>query len=139
MGAAVDIFVWGSLVTYAGTGRRPFGQGTVVEIVYRLRHEPPDLEGLEGRLREMVEGCMAKQPEPRPTAKALLLALLGDHADPDPQASVTQLLEQTCHRRRTRSSRRRLLCRHRLRHRRRAGPGGGGGSADGWLCSGWSP
>jgi hypothetical protein len=95
VGAAVDIFVWGSLVAYAGTGRRPFGQGTVVEIVYRLRHEPPDLEGLEGRLRELVEGCMAKQPEQRPTAKALLLELLGDHADPDPQASATQLLEQT--------------------------------------------
>jgi serine/threonine protein kinase len=95
VGAAVDIFVWGSLVAYAGTGRRPFGQGTVVEIVHRIRHEPPDLEGLEGRLRELVEGCMAKQPEQRPTAKALLLELLGDHADPDPQASATQLLEQS--------------------------------------------
>jgi eukaryotic-like serine/threonine-protein kinase len=95
VGAAVDIFVWGSLVAYAGTGRRPFGQGTVVEIVYRLRHEPPDLEGLEGRLRELVEDCMTKQPEQRPSAKALLLELLGDHADPDPQASATQLLEQT--------------------------------------------
>jgi protein kinase-like protein len=93
--AAVDIFVWGSLVAYAGTGRRPFGQGTVVEIVYRIRHEPPDLEGLKGRLRELVEGCMAKQPERRPTAKAVLLELLGDHADPDPQASATQLLQQS--------------------------------------------
>jgi serine/threonine protein kinase len=94
VGAAVDIFVWGSLVAYAGTGRRPFGQGTVVELVYRIRHEPPELEGLEGRLRELVERCMAKQPEQRPTAKAVLLELLGDHADPDPQAAATQLLEQ---------------------------------------------
>jgi hypothetical protein len=93
--AAVDIFVWGSLVAYAGTGRRPFGQGTVVEIVHRIRYEPPDLEGLEGRLRELVEGCMAKQPEQRPTAKAVLLELLGDHADPDPQTAATQLLEQS--------------------------------------------
>jgi hypothetical protein len=93
--AAVDIFVWGSLVAYAGTGRRPFGQGTVVEVVHRIRHEPPDLEGLEDRLRELVEGCMAKQPERRPSAKALLLELLGDHADPDPQASATQLLQQS--------------------------------------------
>jgi Protein kinase domain len=93
--AAVDIFVWGSLVAYAGTGRRPFGQGTVVEIVYRIRHEPPDLEGLEGldgRLRGLVEACMAKQAEQRPAAKALLLELLGDHAEPDPQAAATQLL-----------------------------------------------
>jgi hypothetical protein len=93
--AAVDIFVWGSLVAYAGTGRRPFGQGTVVEVVYRIRHEPPDLEGLQGRLRELVEACTAKQPEARPSAKAVLLELLGDHADPDPQASATQLLQQS--------------------------------------------
>src|SRR5918995_1507955 len=82
--AAVDIFVWGSLVAFAGTGRRPFGQGTVVEIVYRIRHEPPDLGGLEGRLRELVEGCMDKDPERRPSARTLLLELLGDHPDPDP-------------------------------------------------------
>jgi hypothetical protein len=92
--AAVDIFVWGSLVTYAGTGRRPFGQGSVVEIVQRIRRQPPDLEGLEGWLRQLVEGCMDKEPERRPSAKALLLELLGDHADPDPQASATQLLQR---------------------------------------------
>jgi len=92
--AAVDIFVWGSLVTYAGTGRRPFGQGTVVEIVNRIRDGRPDLEGLEGGLRELVERCMATEPEERPSAKALLLELLGDRADPDPQASATQLLQQ---------------------------------------------
>ena len=93
--AAVDIFVWGSLVTYAGTGRRPFGQGTVVEIVHRIRHEPPDLEGLEGRLRALVEGCMAKQPEERPTAKAVLLELLGDHGDTDPQTAASQRVQQS--------------------------------------------
>jgi hypothetical protein len=93
--AAADIFVWGSLVAYAGTGRRPFGQGTAVEIVNRIRHEPPDLEGLEGRLRALVEGCMAKQPERRPSAKMVLLELLGDHADPDPLAAATQLVQQS--------------------------------------------
>jgi hypothetical protein len=93
--AAVDVFVWGSLVAYASTGRRPFGQGTIVELAYRITHEPPDLEGLQGRLRELVEACMAKQPESRPTARAVLLELLGDHATPDPQASATRLLERS--------------------------------------------
>ena len=92
--AAVDIFVWGSLVAYAGTGRRPFGQGTAVAIVNRIRDGQPDLEGLEGRLRELVERCMAKEPGERPSAKALLLELLGDRADPDPQAAATQLLQR---------------------------------------------
>jgi eukaryotic-like serine/threonine-protein kinase len=92
--AAVDIFVWGSLVAYAGTGRRPFGQGTVVEIVNRIRDGRPDLEGLGGGLRELVERCMVGEPAARPSAKALLLELLGDRADPDPQASATQLLQR---------------------------------------------
>src|SRR4029453_506204 len=93
--AAVDIFVWGSLVAFAGTGRRPFGQGTVVELVYRIRHEPPDLEGLEGPLRALVEACMDKDPEHRPTARTLLLELLGDHADPDPQAAAPEPLQRS--------------------------------------------
>ena len=93
--AAVDIFVWGSLVAFAGTGRRPFGQGTVVELVYRIRHERPDLQGLEEPLRALVETCMDKDPERRPTARTLLLELLGDHADPDPQAAATQLLQRS--------------------------------------------
>jgi hypothetical protein len=93
--AAVDIFVWGSLVAFAGTGRRPFGQGTVVEVVYRIRHEAPDLEGLEGQVRELVEACMVKEPARRPSARTLLLELLGDHADPDPQAAATLLLRRS--------------------------------------------
>ena len=93
--AAVDVFSWGSLVAYAGTGRRPFGQGNVVELAYRITHEPPDLEGLDGRLREVVEACMAKDPERRPAARAVLLDLLGDRATPDPQADATSLLERT--------------------------------------------
>jgi hypothetical protein len=93
--AAVDIFVWGSLVAFAGTGRRPFGRGTVVEIVYRIRHEPPDLGDLDGRLRALVERCLDKDPERRPSARTLLLELLGDHADPDPQAAATELLQRS--------------------------------------------
>ncbi len=93
--AAVDVFTWGSLVAYAGTGRRPFGQGAVVELAYRICHEPPDLEGLDGHLRELVEACMAKVPGQRPTARAVLLDLLGDRATPDPQTDATRLLERT--------------------------------------------
>jgi serine/threonine protein kinase len=92
--AAVDVFMWGSLVAYAGTGRQPFGRGTVVELAYRITHEPPDLEGLHGRLRELVEACMDKLPERRPTARTVLLELLGDQAATDPQAEATRLLER---------------------------------------------
>jgi serine/threonine protein kinase len=92
--AAMDVFTWGSLVAYAGTGRRPFGHGTV-ELAYRISHEPPDLDGLDGHLRELVEACMAKAPGQRPTARAVLLDLLGEHATRDPQADATRLLERS--------------------------------------------
>jgi serine/threonine protein kinase len=92
--AAVDVFMWGSLVAYAGTGRQPFGRGTVVELAYRITHEPPDLEGLDGRLRELVEACMDKLPDRRPTARTVLLGLLGDQAATDPQAEASRLLER---------------------------------------------
>ena len=92
--AAVDVFMWGSLVAYAGTGRKPFGRGTIVELAHRITHEPPDLLGLDGPLRERVEACMDMRPERRPTARAVLLELLGDHAAPNPQAEATRLLER---------------------------------------------
>jgi len=38
---------------------------------------------------------MAKAPGQRPTARAVLLDLLGDHATPDPQTDATRLLERT--------------------------------------------
>ena len=93
--AAVDVFMWGSLVAYAGTGRLPFGRETVVELAYRITHEPPNPDSLDGRLRELVEACMDKRPDRRPAARAVLLELLGDHAATDPQGEATRLLERS--------------------------------------------
>jgi serine/threonine protein kinase len=42
---AADIFAWGGLVAYAGTGRLPFGTGPVEVLAYRIVHEAPDLDG----------------------------------------------------------------------------------------------
>jgi hypothetical protein len=91
---AVDIFVWGALVAYAGTGRRPFGQGSIPELAWRVTYQQPDLEGLPGFLRELVARAMAKDPAARPSATALLLALVDDGAE-DPGDAATQLLRRT--------------------------------------------
>jgi serine/threonine protein kinase len=72
-----DVFAWGGLIAFAGTGRPPFGAGPPEVVVHRILNEQADLDGLEGDLRALVEQALAKQPEQRPSARALLARLLG--------------------------------------------------------------
>jgi serine/threonine protein kinase len=69
---AADIFGWGCLVAYAGTGRNPFGQGDPDEVARRTIHEPPNLDGLDASFRRRVEATLAKGPTDRPSAHELL-------------------------------------------------------------------
>jgi serine/threonine protein kinase len=80
--AASDVFAWGCVITYAATGRTPFGAGTPYELVRRVITDEPDLSGLEPRLRDLVGRALRKRPEQRPSARELLLALVGEGADP---------------------------------------------------------
>ncbi|MFD0591706.1 serine/threonine-protein kinase [Catellatospora coxensis] len=79
---ATDVFSWGAVVTFAATGRLPFGTGTPYELMHRITAEAPDLGGLEQPLRGLVSRALDKDPGRRPTARDLLLALVGDVADP---------------------------------------------------------
>lgn len=75
---ASDVFAWGGLVAFAGTGRLAFGGGSSPpQVLYRIVHEPPDVDGLEPRLRGLVEWALEKDPASRPTAEDLLGELLG--------------------------------------------------------------
>ncbi|MGF7236087.1 MAG: serine/threonine-protein kinase, partial [Frankia sp.] len=78
VGAAADIFAWGGIIIYAGSGRLPFGEGATDAVLYRVIHEQPRLEGLDGTLRTLVEQAMRKDPATRPTAQALLMRLVGE-------------------------------------------------------------
>jgi eukaryotic-like serine/threonine-protein kinase len=73
--SAADIFAWGAVVTYAGTGRTPFGGGSA-EAAVRILTQPPDLGGLTGPLRELVAAALQKDPALRPTSRELLDRLL---------------------------------------------------------------
>jgi serine/threonine protein kinase len=77
---AADVFLWGVLVAYAGTGRHPFGSGSMDAIAYRVVHHRPNLSGLDGRLGELVAAALYQEPNRRPAARTLLLELLGDPA-----------------------------------------------------------
>ncbi|MEV0229408.1 serine/threonine-protein kinase [Nonomuraea sp. NPDC050786] len=74
---ASDIFSWGALVAYAGTGRPPFGTGGVAEVVYRVINHAPVLDGLDEGIRPLVERALDKDPARRPTAQQLMDRLLG--------------------------------------------------------------
>ncbi|MBL7502249.1 protein kinase [Frankia sp. CN7] len=76
IGPAADVFTWGILMAYAGTGRHPFGEGKDIDLAYRTVSGAPDLAGLVSPLHELVSAALAKDPDVRPSARDLLLALV---------------------------------------------------------------
>ncbi|WP_131761215.1 serine/threonine-protein kinase [Actinomadura fibrosa] len=81
---ASDVFSWGCVVAYAGTGRPPFQGRTVAETFHRIGAEEPVLDGLDPRLRAIVSAALTKDPAARPTARELLSRLVGQER-PDPE------------------------------------------------------
>lgn len=78
-----DVFGWGCLVAYAGTGRNPFGEGDGDELARWIIHEPPDLDGLDESLRPLVTAALAKDPADRPRSAELLARLGADVTTPN--------------------------------------------------------
>ncbi|WP_083971331.1 serine/threonine protein kinase [Actinoplanes awajinensis] len=76
---AADVFAWGAVIAYAGTGRTPFRADSPVATAARILTQPPDLTGLTGPLADLVALTLAKNPEDRPTAHELLNLLLAQH------------------------------------------------------------
>ncbi|MFJ5262443.1 bifunctional serine/threonine-protein kinase/ABC transporter substrate-binding protein [Streptomyces sp. NPDC088387] len=75
---ASDVFALGCLLGYAVTGRPPFGTGAVDALLYRTVHDEPDLDGVPDDLGALLERCLAKDPDARPTARVLDEALADD-------------------------------------------------------------
>jgi hypothetical protein len=73
---AADVFAWGAVVGYAGTGRTPFSADSPPATAARILTQPPDLSGLSGPLRSLVGHSLEKEPQDRPTARELLDMLL---------------------------------------------------------------
>ena len=94
--APADVFAWAATVAFAVNGASPFAGRSSVESMYRVLEDPPDLGGMDGPLRPLVERCLAKDPADRPAARELLfdlLAVLGsatDHAVPVPVEGPTE-------------------------------------------------
>jgi outer membrane protein assembly factor BamB len=87
---AADLFSWAATMAHVATGRPPFGADSVAAVVAAVLDDEPDLGGLDGRLRPMVAGCLAKDPATRPTAPELLARLLAGPATPGQAADGTR-------------------------------------------------
>ncbi|MFD6194917.1 serine/threonine-protein kinase, partial [Streptomyces sp. NPDC060275] len=63
---AADVFSLGAVLAYATTGQPPFPGDSSAALLYKVVHEEPSLDGLDGELRELVASCLAKDPAARP-------------------------------------------------------------------------
>ncbi|MWA03874.1 DUF4389 domain-containing protein [Actinomadura sp. LD22] len=87
---ASDVFAWGCVIAFAGTGRPPFQGASVADTFRRIGAEEPVLDGLDPRLRAIVATALAKDPRRRPTAERLLARLVGQEK-PDPARTAETL------------------------------------------------
>ncbi|GLZ02671.1 hypothetical protein Acsp03_01380 [Actinomadura sp. NBRC 104412] len=74
---ASDVYSWGCVVAYAGTGRWPFGSGRRDADRFRNLDAPPALDGLDARLSPLVRRALSADPDERPTVPELLEAMTG--------------------------------------------------------------
>lgn len=94
--SAADVFAWGGVLIYAGTGRYPFGSGPTPGLLFRTVNDPPMLDGFEDSLRPLVEEAMRKVAADRPRAEELYARLLDLRADapvavPQPPLSLSEV------------------------------------------------
>ncbi|MEV4004388.1 serine/threonine-protein kinase [Actinomadura sp. NPDC049753] len=68
---ACDVFALGAVLAYA-LGVRPFGEGPVEALTYRVVHKPPVLDALPAPLKGVVADCLAKDPAARPDPAELV-------------------------------------------------------------------
>ncbi|MGW6953023.1 serine/threonine-protein kinase [Streptomyces xanthophaeus] len=64
-----DMFAWGALVSYAATGRLPFGTGAPDVVAFRVMSGEADLDGVPGPLLTLLVRALAKEPEGRLTSE----------------------------------------------------------------------
>ncbi|WP_199922655.1 serine/threonine-protein kinase [Streptomyces sp. NRRL S-87] len=72
---ATDVFALGATLAYAATADSPFGHGSSEVMLYRVVHEEPQLYGVPDSLAPLVQACLAKDPEERPTTLQLSMRL----------------------------------------------------------------
>ncbi|KFG00514.1 serine/threonine protein kinase [Streptomyces scabiei] len=83
-GPASDVFSLGTLLVYAVTGRGPFDADSPYLTAYRVIHDEPVLDGVDGPLRGVLERCLAKEAADRPGLVELAQEFATALPEPDP-------------------------------------------------------
>ncbi|MFF2137247.1 PQQ-binding-like beta-propeller repeat protein [Streptomyces sp. NPDC058193] len=81
VGPRSDVFSLGTLLVYSATGRGPFDADSPYMTAYQVVHEEPSLGAVPSALRLVVESCLDKDPDKRPSADELLVLLRDLPAD----------------------------------------------------------
>ena len=71
VGPASDVFSLGCVLAFAASGNAPFGAGSAASVLYRVVTGRPDLASVPDKLREVISGCLVKDPAQRPELAAL--------------------------------------------------------------------
>jgi hypothetical protein len=75
VGPPSDVFSLGAVLAFAATGEGPFGNGSSAALIYRLVHNPPELNRVPAETRFLIERCLDKDPGRRPSPRQLLAEL----------------------------------------------------------------
>ena len=78
-GEASDVFSWAATVAYAGTGRPPFGGGSLHGVCFRVLRGAVDLDGVAEPVLGVLRLALRRDPAARPSA-AWLARRLGGNA-----------------------------------------------------------
>jgi serine/threonine protein kinase len=90
---ATDWWGWAATITYAASGRPPFGRGRMEAVLSRVRGGEVDLAGVDPRLVPLLRASLSPDPGARPHAGDVIDALerfaAGEEASvPEPSGEV---------------------------------------------------
>ncbi|MFF2552645.1 serine/threonine-protein kinase [Nocardia sp. NPDC058058] len=69
---AADVFSVGAILALAASGHNPFAGTSTPQVLFSVLNSSPDTSRVPDALRDIVERCLAKNPEHRPTPEQLL-------------------------------------------------------------------
>ncbi|MFE3542142.1 protein kinase [Nocardia sp. NPDC059177] len=94
---ASDVFSLGSLLCMAATGKSPFAASSAPYTLFNIVHSEPQLDEVPPPLRELIAGCLRKDPQARPTPAQILdyLGVLPVQPRPWPTQVHAEIAQQT--------------------------------------------
>jgi serine/threonine protein kinase len=69
---AADVHAWAATVTFAATGRGPYGGGPALAVMDRARRGESNLAGVPVELEDVLAAALRPDPANRPTARQLV-------------------------------------------------------------------